>query len=105
MPKLEKTGKNAHGFNKKVHNTYRAAQRNSGARGKFLIGGPYFFPKNRLASGGGGGRRGKKVQKNFFPTNTTKIKVQKNFQIPVKSQLKHIFGTLLALCASDWLIG
>ena len=54
MPKLEKTGKNAHGFNKKVHNTYRAAQRNSGARGKILIGGPYFFPKNRLASGGGG---------------------------------------------------
>jgi hypothetical protein len=66
MPKLEKTGKNAHGFNKKVHNTYRAAQRNSEARGKILIGGPYFFPKNRLASGGGGrGRRGRRSKKIF----------------------------------------
>jgi hypothetical protein len=58
----------------------RAAQRNSGARGKFLIRGPYYFSKNVGHREGGGqvknvlGHIQKKVQKNFSGQATAKLK-------------------------------
>jgi hypothetical protein len=79
----------------------RTARRNSGNRGKFLIRGPYIFPK-LLARGWGGGEGGGREEKTFswtysktdsknsFRTNTSKIKVQTHFfgPIPVKLRSK-----------------
>jgi hypothetical protein len=70
----------------KYNLTPRAAQRNSGARGKFLIRGPYFFQKI-LARG----------EEKTFPGHIQK-KGSKNFsgQTPVKFRFENIFPTTTA---------